>query len=197
MKSHMRVFSLTLTILIYFQLGLTAQSRVNSPDSLSRDNDKVTLRIRLGQEGFRDARSPIGKLGGGQITLDVKPGSVPVALSISNEYYTNSADPMHNYEISRLIAVNLLYIHKVLQKDRTDVFVGGGIVTLEVPEGEDKPENGIGFDFEAGVHYRIFWKMGLYGIYKFLYANKTEHHIKVIEFNEHIILLGVTVNFVL
>jgi len=69
-------------------------------DSSSSKKKKVYLTIRLGQGGFRDDRSPIGKLGGGQLTLDIKPVKYPIALSITNEYYTNSAyyvfdDPPH------------------------------------------------------------------------------------------------------
>ena len=39
------------------------------------------FRIRLGQGGYRDDRSPVGKLGGGQLSLDVLPCILPVAIS--------------------------------------------------------------------------------------------------------------------
>ena len=66
---------------------------------------KIDFSLRLGQGGFQDDRSPIDKLGGGQLALDIKPNIFPVAISISNEYYTNSAEPTHSYEISNLTAL--------------------------------------------------------------------------------------------
>jgi len=62
------------------------------------------ITIRWGQGGFSDDRSPLGVLGGGQLTLDIKPAKFPLAISISGEYYTNSACPTHSYEIADLTA---------------------------------------------------------------------------------------------
>ena len=60
----------------------------------------IYFTLRLGQGGFKDGRSPIGKLGGGQLALDMKPDKFPLALSLSLEYYTNSPNPTHSYEIA-------------------------------------------------------------------------------------------------
>ncbi len=154
--------------------------------------------IRLGQGGFRDDRSVIGKLGGGQLTLDIKPAKYPVAISISNEYYTNSPDPTHSYEIPNLTAINLLYMTKLFKRERANVFLGGGIGWLEVPKGENAPDamvKGIMYNFEAGINVRLFWKIGFYGIGKYLYAQKKNNNINVINFSEGIVLLGFTLNF--
>jgi hypothetical protein len=167
----------------------------NCPSSRKK---KVYFTIRLGQGGFRDDRSPIGKLGGGQLTLDIKPSKYPIAFSISNEYYTNSPDPTHSYEIAGLIAVNLLYMNKLFKSERTNFFIGGGIGRLEVPKGENEPdemEKGIVYNMEAGVNVRVFWKIGLYGIGKYLYGMKEVNNKKVINFSERIVLLGITFNF--
>ncbi|MBL7136879.1 MAG: hypothetical protein ISS81_09895, partial [Candidatus Marinimicrobia bacterium] len=70
----------------------------------------------------------------------------------------------------------------------------GGIGGLEVPKGEDEPdaiERGIMYNTEVGINTIVFWKIGFYGIYKYLYAKKE----KVIDFSEHIVLLGITFNF--
>ena len=159
---------------------------------------KVYFTFRLGQGGFRDDRSPIGKLGGGQLTLDIKPAKYPVALSISGEYYTNSADPTHSYEIADMTALNLLYMKKPFKSERVTVFAGGGVGWLEVPQGDRKPnasEKGILYNIEAGMNVRLFWKIGFYGVGKYLYANKEKSSIKVIDFNEFIVLLGFTLSF--
>jgi hypothetical protein len=171
---------------------------IASTDSSSTKRKKVYFTIRLGQGGFRDDRSPIGKLGGGQLTLDIKPSKYPIALSISSEYYTNSPDPSHSYEIAGLLAVNLFYMTKLFKSDRANFFAGGGIGGLEVPKGENDPdemERGMLYNMEAGVNIRVFWKIGLYGIGKYLYAMKKVNNKKVINFSEWIVLLGITFNF--
>ena len=159
---------------------------------------KIYFTIRLGQGGFRDDRSEIGILGGGQLTLDIKPRKYPVAFSISNEYYTNSADPTHSYEITNLTVVNMLYMAKLSKIERATVFLGGGIGRLEVPVGENDPDDvvkGTMYDIEGGINVRLFWKIGFYGIGKYLYAQKKNNSIKVIDFSEFIVLLGFTLNF--
>jgi hypothetical protein len=157
----------------------------------------ANLTLRLGQGGFYDDRSSIGKLGGGQVTLDIKPVNYPIAISLTNEYYTNSANPTHSYEIAGLLAINLLYMKKPFKTERINVFLGGGLGRLEVPK-EEKPDDreiGIVYNLEAGINVRAFWKIGFYGITKYLYANKEVNNIEVIDFSEFIVLLGITVNF--
>ncbi|MBC8414872.1 MAG: hypothetical protein H8E11_00390 [Candidatus Cloacimonetes bacterium] len=156
------------------------------------------LTFRLGQGGFYDDRSPEGILGGGQVTLDIKPVKYPIAISLTNEYYTNSNNPTHSYEIAGMLAVNLLYMKKPFKIERINVFLGGGMGRLEVPKGEDKPDDreiGVVYNLEAGINVRAFWKIGLYGIGKYLYAQKEKNNIEVINFSEFIVLLGITLNF--
>lgn len=154
--------------------------------------------LRLGQGGFRDSRSPIGKLGGGQLALDIRPHRYPVALSLSGEYYTNGPAPTHPYEIADLTVVNLLYMTQIFNSERMTFFLGGGIGRLEVPKGESEPDemvHGTVYNLEAGVRVRLFWRLGMYGVGKYLYANKTMHDMTVIDFSEGIVLLGLTLNF--
>jgi hypothetical protein len=160
--------------------------------------EKVDFTIRLGQGGFTDDRSPIGKLGGGQLALDIKPINIPIAISFSNEYYTNSADPTYSYEIATLTAVNILYMKKIFKKERVNLFAGGGIGWLDVPKGIDESDamnRGVVYNIEGGANVRVFWKIGFYGIYKYLYAKKEINNANVIDFSEHIVLLGLTFNF--
>ena len=177
------------------------QNQDLSKDQTARstsEKKKVYFTFRYGQGGFRDDRSPIGKLGGGQLTLDIKPAKLPIALSISSEYYTNSADPTHSYEIAGLLAINTLYMPKLFKSERTNIFLGGGIGWLIVPKGENEPdalEKGFLYNLEGGINVRAFWKIGFYGVGKYLYAQKTTNGIKRIDFNEGIVLLGITFNF--
>lgn len=177
---------------------INAHEMVSQTDSLSSPEKNLYFTIRLGQGGFKDDRSSIGKLGGGQLAIDIKPRKFPIAISISNEYYTNSADPTHSYEIAGLIAFNFLYMKKLFETERVNSFVGGGIGRLKVPKGADEPdamERGVLYNMEGGVNIRAFWKIGFYGIYKYLFAKKEVDNVKVINFSEHIFLFGVTFNF--
>ena len=78
---------------------------VSSTDSLSSTEKNIHFTLRLGQGGFKDDRSLTGKLGGGQLALDIKPIMFPIAISVSNEYYTNSANPTHSYEIASVKSI--------------------------------------------------------------------------------------------
>ena len=68
----------------------------------------IYFNIRLGQGGFYDDRSHLGKLGGGQVAIDIKVKRLPFAISYTMEYYTNSADPIHTYKIAGWGALNCL-----------------------------------------------------------------------------------------
>jgi len=158
----------------------------------------IDFTLRLGQGGFKDGRSPIGKLGGGQLALDMKPDKLPLALSLSLEYYTNSPNPTHSYEIAGLLAVNMLYMAQLYNIERANIFLGGGFGRLKVPKGEEEPDamvRGILYNLEGGINIRLFGPIGFYGIGKYLYAQKKTNNIKVIDFSEGIILLGFTINF--
>jgi hypothetical protein len=173
-----------------YQLLLLVLLLLASVNSFAQESDKrVYFTIRSGQGGFTDARSDIDKLGGGQLTLDVRLAKYPLALSLSEEYYTNSPDPTHSYEIASMAVLNLLYMKKLSR--RINLFSGGGICLLEVPDNESGYENGFGIDAELGINVIVFWKLGLYGMYKYLYANDNG----LIDFNEHIGMLGITFNF--
>jgi len=175
--------------------------RLQNHQTVSADSTKekkVNFTVRIGQGGFNDERSPIDKLGGGQLTLDIKPQTLPIAISISNEYYTNSADPTHSYEIANLTSINVLYMKKLNKYPRTNVFLGGGIGRLEVPKGEKEPDamtRGNMYNLESGINVRLFWKVGFYGIYKYLHARKNDNGVYAIDFNEHVALFGFTINF--
>ena len=200
MKERMRVMlrKFFITILLFIGAIYFLSGQLSAQEAGSPKEKNVYFTVRLGQGGFSDSRSPIGKLGGGQLTLDIKPDKLPVALSITSEYYTNSADPTHSYEIAGLVAVNILYMMTLKKFKRANVFLGGGIGGLEVPKGEDEPDEtvkGFLYNLEGGINVRLFGPVGLYGIGKYLYAQKKLNSVKVIDFSEYIVLLGITLNF--
>ena len=160
--------------------------------------ERIEYVVRYGQGGFRDSRSPENKLGGGQLALDIKPKKLPLALSISSEFYKNSRDATHSYEIDNLIAVNLLYYSHFKNMEKLKYFLGGGIGRLKVPKEESDPystRTGDLVNLEAGLNYLAYEHIGFYGVVKYLRAEKSENNIKVIDFSEKIVLLGITFNF--
>lgn len=167
-------------------------------DTLKSSRSQILFTIRYGQGGFCDERSDIGKLGGGQLALDLSYGKYPVIISISGEYYTNSANPTHNYEIPSLTPINVLYIPWHSKNRKSIVFAGGGAGWLKVPKSEENPdqkESSICYNLEAGINQIVLWKFGLYGTGEYLYAKKKVNGKNLINFNEFIFLLGVTFNY--
>ena len=53
----------------------------------------------------------------------------------------------------------------------------------------------LNYNLEGGINVRLFWKIGFYGISKYLYAKKKTNGTKVIYFSERIMLFGFTFNF--
>ena len=192
------LFSILFLFVYFFCFSLNARKMLNTADSSFTEEDDVFLIIKLAQGGFVDNRSPLGKLGGGQFGVGVKLRVFPIGISITQEAYTNGPDPTHEYEIAGLIFVNFLYMTKLFNTEWVNVYVGGGVGALEVPKGEGKPneyEMGVVYDIEAGINLVSIWKIGFYGVYKYLYSQKEINNTKVIDFKENIVLIGITLNF--
>lgn len=175
----------------------SADNQISIPDSNSTDNTLVNFTLRMGQGGFRDKRSPENVLGGGQLTLDIKPVKFPVGISISREYYTNSADPTHSYEIESLYAFNIIYDRPFRNNKSLNYFLSAGLGRLKVPKDSEPNErvSGNHINLEAGINYLVYKKVGIYGAVKYLRAHKTENNIDVVDFNELIMLLGISFGF--
>lgn len=161
-------------------------------------NAFYTLRVGIG--GFADNRSPSGKLMGGQFIFDAKPFKYPFAISASIiEFYSSSSDPDHSYQIQNMGTFNIFYIIKPAKSQNLKIFCGGGIGGLQVPKDEPKHEDddaiGLFYDLEAGINYRVFKKLGVYGTVKYLNAQKEKGRVKLIDFNELIYVMGVSFNF--
>lgn len=162
----------------------------------SNDCKNVDLTVRWGQGGFRDSRAEDGKLGGGQLALDLTRCGSPFAFTLSSEYYTKGPvpDAKHSYEISNMYALNLLYTEPLPGFERTDYFLSAGIGRLKVPYQGSKVDSEL-FNFGAGLHWKRFEHFGFYALVKFLYAQEDVGGETVIDFNETILLLGVSYRF--
>ncbi len=166
----------------------------------STDSTKTYLEfsLRNAQGGYADKRSDLNQLGGGQLALEVKYSEFPLSLCWFGEYYTNSPNPTHNYEIRGMGGFNVFYSKRLLKNRKLRLYAGGGTGGMDVPRGEDYPGKIITdmfYNIEAGASYTIFWKLGLYGFYKYLYADEHYKGKHVIEFHEHIIMVGITLDF--
>jgi hypothetical protein len=180
-------------VIIMLSLGsqLFGGGLATRADTVSDSGKKVYFTIRFGKGGFKDHRSEIGRLGGGQLALDIRHGRLPIALTLSTEYYSNGPDPTHPYELDYLAAMNISYSEYLLRNQRLNLFAGGGTGWMVVPQGTDPEVTAMLFDIEAGVQAKLLWKFGIYGVYKYLYAHKGSY----VDFSEHIILLGINFTF--
>lgn len=139
-------------------------------------SDKIVFfTIEYGHGGVKNVRSPIGKLEGGQLALDVRPDAIPAAFYVSGEFYTNSTDPTHHHEISGTVLLHCQYSTFLFNK-RLNHFVGPGVGNLSVPQETDGSKKGVLLDIEAGLNAILLWKFRVYLTYKYLYAKKTELH---------------------
>jgi hypothetical protein len=116
------------------------------------------LSLRIGQGGFRDDRASDGKLGGGQVCMDVRFDDMPVAVSIGHEYYTKSPDPTEPYEIQDLIMGAVSAVIPLAEEWPTDLWLGGGVGRLRIPQGE----KAAAYQAIATIRTRAFWKIGVY-----------------------------------
>ncbi len=179
-----------------------AELEMTSDEFIENIERKLGKRIldvafRLGQGGYRDNRAEDGKLGGGQLVLDVKLDKLPIIISISQEYYKKSPDAIHPYEIEGLFLANLFYTRRLFKKWKSNVFLGGGAGIVYVPKGgtdTSANERGLMYDLEGGINVKAFWKIGIYGVGKYIYSKKTKNNVKVIDFSNAAVLLGLSLN---
>ncbi len=141
------------------------------------------LTLRIGQGGFRDDRAPDGKLGGGQVCLDIKHSGRPLAVSIGHEYYTKSPDPTQSYEIRDILMGAVFYVIRLAEGRPTDLYLGGGMGRLRIPQGEKAAM----FQAIAGIRTKAFWKIGIYAEGKYIHSRG-----ELIHFNEAALLVGIS-----
>ncbi len=151
---------------------------------------------RWGQGGFRDSRAEDDKVGGGQWALDVARCGSPLAFTLSSEFYTKGpvSDAEHSYEITDMYALSLLYTEPLPGFERTNYFLSAGIGRLKVPDQGSKVDSEL-FNLGAGLHWKRFEHFGFYALLKYLYAQEDAGGETVIDFNETILLLGVSYRF--
>jgi hypothetical protein len=142
--------------------------------------------LRLGQGGFTDERAPDGKLGGGQLCMDIKFSDLPVAVSIGLEYYTKGPEPTQPYEIPGFLMGSVFYVMPLAEKWPTYLFLGGGIGRLRIPQGE----KAAAIQAITRIGTKAFWKIGIYAEGKYIRSKKN-----LIDFNEAALLIGISLNF--
>ncbi len=154
--------------------------------------------LRWGEGGLHDDRAPDKALGGGQLALDIKLDNLPIAISIAGEYYKKGPDAIYPYEIQNLNVIYLLYTTPLTKKWKSNIYGGGGIGVLEVPKSDIESNNsewGILFDAALGINTRVFRKLGVYVEGKYIYSSKTRNNVKVIDFSDFGLLVGISYNF--
>lgn len=155
----------------------------------------VEITLRTSQGGLYDKRASGNALGGGQVALDVKLGKLPVVVSIAGEYYKKGRDAIYSYEIQGMTVVYVLYTAPLLKNWKSNYYFGPGIGFLRVPKYDSNAtEKGIAFDAAAGINIKAFWKMGVYVEGKYIYSSKTVKNIKVIDFSDVGLLVGISLN---
>lgn len=167
----------------------------------------VGLGVRLGQGILWEDRASDGTLGGGQLALDIRLHTIPIAFQVAGEYWNTGSleDPydIESYEaVKALFTIPIgsimpfLFTEPVVRKNDY-IYLGGGIGRISVPmiDNPDDRERCIAYDVVGGVHIGIFWKLGLFAEGKYLYSSKTTNDIKVIDFSDFGILLGISLNF--
>ena len=154
--------------------------------SIASSVQATELILRTGQGGFNDNRAPDGKLGGGQLCLDLKFDKLPIALSIGQEYYTKGPDPTHVYEIESLSMGSVFFVEPLAERWPTDLYLGGGIGLLRIPRGD----KAAAIQAIARIDTKVVWKMGIYAEGKYIHSRKG-----LIDFNEVALLIGISLKF--
>lgn len=154
--------------------------------------------VRWGAGGFRDGRSPVGALGGDQLSLSIKPANQPFGLALMAEYYTNGPEPTHSYEIDGLYSLNPFYTNHFAFNPKLHYFASMGSGQLKVPKGDPDRETRYSarhYNAELLLDYRAFERFGFYAAGKYLYAQKKVNGERVVDFKEWIGLLGISYRF--
>ncbi|MGB2763826.1 MAG: hypothetical protein WBC02_08260 [Candidatus Aminicenantaceae bacterium] len=202
-------FMLLFIGIVHFSLGeeighykeIQSQKKEKASADSSKEK-KIYFTFRLGAGGSTE----LG--GGGQATLDIRPGKLPIAISILFEEYRRM--PLRKYyaepDDTWFSAINLLYMTHPFRIKRVNIFLGGGIGGLKLwkyertddPSWRDEPyakERGIIYNLEAGINVRAFRKIGFYAVTKYIYAKKKRDGVKVIDLNSTSWHVGITFNF--
>ncbi|MCK4707300.1 MAG: hypothetical protein KAU21_01695, partial [Gammaproteobacteria bacterium] len=189
------MFKLLITFTL-FTLSVPLFAEQVNTDTPKQDQYRYTIRYNKG--GFNDNRSPLGKLGGGQVAFDIRLKDSPLSILISSEFYTNSQFPTNNYEISNFDSINLLYSTDFPLIKNTSMFIGGGIGRLSVPGGGSIPDSYVSTDalsLELGLYLRPYEQFGFHAVLKHLQADRDVNNTKIIDFNETIFLIGINYDF--
>jgi hypothetical protein len=172
------------------------------PDSSrSSEEKKIYFMIRMGI----GSSAHLGE--STQLGVGIKATKIPIIFLFISESYRKTPLKKKYSEPNDMFlnALNLIYTITIPNVDRVQLYAGGGAGLLEVekyersddPDWRQKPyaiENGFIFNLQAGIHSRLFWKIGFYAEAKYLYAKKEESNICVIDVNSRAWMIGLSFN---
>lgn len=151
----------------------------------------VDVALRLTQGGLSESRDPDGgALGGGQLALDVRLDRLPLWVSLAAEYYKKQREAEEPWEINGMSAVYLLYKTELLPRLRSELCAGVGLGRLTTGSDEDAPV----VEVTAGINRQLYKRLGLWVDVRYLYSRKTRDHVRVVDFSNRGLLVGVTYN---
>jgi len=188
-----------MTISLFILVNLTLFPALSETTQGNNEiNTGFIYSVRYGMGGFSESRSAEGSLGGGEIAFDIRWPQWPISVSISQENYTNSADPTQPYEIARMVTVSAFYCDNLINFDKVYYFLGLGAGKLSVPRSETTPKPYVSSSYiniASRVHYQVSQHFSLYAHIKYLNASKTVNDVELIDYNDTIFLLGIGYDF--
>ncbi|NBC03820.1 MAG: hypothetical protein GVY20_08975 [Bacteroidetes bacterium] len=189
------------TIKKYSGVSESFQSKADSSSSSEEKKVNFMFRMGIGSSAHLGESTQLG--------IGIKTAKIPLIFSFISESYRKTPLKKKYSEPNDMFlnALNLIYTTTFPNFDRVQVYAGGGAGFLEVekyersddPDWRQKPyaiENGFIYNLQAGIHSRLFWKIGFYAEGKYLYANKTENNINIIDVNSGAWMVGLSLNVV-
>jgi hypothetical protein len=175
------------------------QTKADSTRSSEEKKVYVIIRMGIGSSAHLGESTQIG--------IGIKPAKIPLIFSFISESYRKTPLKKKYSEPNDMLlnALNLIYTTTVPKINRVQLYAGGGAGLIEVekyersddPDWRQKPyaiENGFVFNLQAGIHSRLFWKIGFYAEGKYLYAKKAEDTINIITVNSTAWMVGLSLN---
>lgn len=175
------------------------QTKADSSSSSEEKKVNFMFRIGIGSSAHLGESTQLG--------IGIKTATIPLIFSFISESYRKTPLKKKYSEPNDMFlnVLNLIYTTTFPNFNRVQVYAGGGAGLLEVekyersddPDWRQKPyatENGYIFNLQAGIHSRLFWKIGFFAEGRYLYAKKTKNNINIIDVNSRAWMIGLSLN---
>lgn len=183
----------------YFERFEKFQTKTDSSSTPQEKKINFMFRMGIGSSAHLGESTQLG--------IGIKSAKIPIILSFISESYRKTPLKKKYSEPNDMFlnALNLIYTTSFPNVNRFQVYAGGGAGLLEVekyersddPDWRQKPyakENGFIFNLQAGIHSRLFWKIGFYAEGKYIYAKKVENNINIIDVDSTAWMIGLSLN---